>query len=119
MNYVETEFFLRDLKKLLKKFPTLKDDLKSVKKAAIELYHTHEIDNQSVFELQGFSNKKNITFWKIKKFACRSLKGKGVNSGMRAIYAYHNDKEKIAFLEIYFKGNKENEDRERIKKYLS
>ncbi len=38
---------------------------------------------------------------------------------MRAIYAYHNDKEKIAFLEIYFKGNKENEDRERIKKYLS
>ncbi len=58
MNYFETEPFLRDLKKLLKKFPTLKDDLKSVKKAAIELYHTHKMDNQSVFELQGFNNKK-------------------------------------------------------------
>jgi len=58
MNYLETEFFLRDLKKLLKKFSTLKSDLKSAKKAAIELYHIHKIDNQSVFELQGFSNKK-------------------------------------------------------------
>jgi len=29
------------------------------------------------------------------KFACRSLKGKGVQSGIRVIYAYFEEKDKI------------------------
>jgi hypothetical protein len=55
MNYSETAEFTRDFKKLLKKFPSLSDDMEITKRYRIE---------------------------------------------------------------IYFKGNKENEDRERIKEYL-
>lgn len=39
-------------------------------------------------------------------------------SGIRVIYAYHIAASKVDFIEIYFKGEKENEDRERIKEYL-
>jgi len=119
MKYTEIDSFLRDFKKLRKKFPSLNKDLETVKKTVIELCHINKIDNQSVFELKGFNNNKNVTFWKIKKFACKSLKGRGVKSGIRIIYAYHNDQEKVVFLEIYFKGNKDNEDHGRIRYYLS
>jgi len=36
----------------------------------------------------------------------------------KILYAYHKNKNIICFLELYFKGDKPNEDRERIKEYL-
>jgi hypothetical protein len=51
---------------------------------------------------------------KVKKIACRSLKGRGVNSGLRLIYALFQDEGKIILVEIYHKNEKENEDRQRI-----
>jgi len=51
---------------------------------------------------------------KVKKIACRALKGRGVNSGLRLIYAYFPDQEKITFVELYHKNEKENEDKTRI-----
>ena len=47
---------------------------------------------------------------KVKKIACKSLKGRGVNSGLRLIYAYFPDEQKITFVEIYHKNDKEMED---------
>lgn len=49
-----------------------------------------------------------------KKFACRSLKGKGVASGIKVIYAYFEQEDVIELVEIYYKGEKENEDRNRL-----
>jgi len=117
MNYEESKEFLHDLKKLLKKFPSLKDDLAIAKKAVIELRHVQEIDNQATFQIPGHTHK-NFSFWKIKKFACKSLKGRGAKSGIRIIYAFYPKTKKVFFLEIYFKGKKENEDKERIKNFL-
>lgn len=51
---------------------------------------------------------------KVKKIACRSLKGRGVNSGLRLIYAHFPDEKKITFIELYHKNDKENEDKARI-----
>ena len=51
---------------------------------------------------------------KVKKVACKALKGRGVNSGLRLIYAYFPDENKITFVELYHKNDKENEDRNRI-----
>jgi hypothetical protein len=36
-----------------------------------------------------------------KKLACRSLKGKGVASGIRVIYAYFEQEDVIELVEIY------------------
>lgn len=117
ISYETTEVFRRDLKRLLKKFPTLEDDLETAKRNAIELHHLTNLDNQSIFPIPDFCNEA-IQVCKIKKFACKSIKGRGVRSGIRVIYAYYVAISKVGFIEIYFKGNKENEDRERIKEYL-
>jgi len=51
---------------------------------------------------------------KVKKIACKALKGRGVNSGLRLIYAYFPDEKRITLNELYHKNDNENEDRERI-----
>ena len=51
---------------------------------------------------------------KVKKIACKRLKGRGVNSGLRLVYAYFNEEDKIVFIELYHKNEKGNEDRDRI-----
>lgn len=117
IDYGETDEFAKDFKKLAKRFKTLADDIETAKKNAIELYHLHKIDNQSIFQIQDFKNDE-IEIYKLKKFACKSLKGKGVQSGIRVIYAYHKNRLRIEFIEIYYKGDKKKENRERVKEYL-
>jgi hypothetical protein len=117
INYYETHYFKKDLKNLLKKFATLESDIDVAKRDAIELFHLKNIDNKSIFPISGFCTEE-IQVCKIKKFACRSLRGKGSRSGIRIIYAYYYRLSKVDFIEIYYKGKKENEDRERIKEYL-
>lgn len=119
MNYSETSEFKHDFKKLLKKFPSLAEDLAVVKQYDIELFHCHKIDKHGIFKIENAGNNENVQFFKIKKFACKSLKGRGAQSGIRVIYAFHPADLKVEFIEIYFKGKKENEDRERIKEYLN
>ena len=118
IEYSETNEFRKDLKRLLRRFRSLKDDLETVKKAAIELYHVRGIDNLSIFQITGL-NTAEIQIYKIKKFACKALKGKGAASGIRVIYAWHVKTSAVDFIEIYYKGDQGNEDRERIKSYLS
>jgi len=108
--------FDRDLKKLCKRFKTLEDDLRIFVEKELYLYHKLHIDNKGVFALTGLKIK-NPPVYKAKKFACRSLTGKGVHSGIRIIYGYYSDIDKIELVEIYYKGDKENEDRDSILKY--
>lgn len=119
MNYDETDEFARDFKKLLKKFKSLADDLETAKKNAIELFHLQEIDNKGIFEIQAAGNTDELKFFKIKKFACKSLPGRGVRSGIRITYAYFSSEQRIVFLEVYFKAKQENENRTRISNFIS
>ena len=118
INYDETKRFTRDFKKLLKKFPSLRDDLKITKKYRIELFHCKKIDSGSIFQIEGVSNCNELQFYKIKKFQCKSLKGRGAKSGIRIIYAFFPAKQKIVFLEMYFKAKQENEDRQRVMDFI-
>jgi len=110
--------FEKDIKKLLKRFKTLEDDLEIFIKNELNLCHKLKIDNKEVSQVPGL--KIEIPkIYKAKKFACRSLKGKGDQSGIRVIYAYFEKKDKIEFIEIYYKDDKENEDKERILLYYA
>jgi len=111
--------FKKDLKKLRKKYRTIEEDLKIFLQTQISLYHKQNIDNKGIFPISDLGLDCDI--FKAKKFRCRALKGKGVNSGIRVIYSYEkreNDKDKITLIEIYYKGQKENEDKDRIFRYF-
>jgi mRNA-degrading endonuclease RelE of RelBE toxin-antitoxin system len=115
--YRKTSGFDKDLKKLIRKFRTLEDDIEIAKKNTIELFHLKNIDNNSIELIPNFCTDE-LKICKIRKFACKSLKGRGVQSGMRVIYSYNILNRIVDFIEIYFKGDSENEDRERISEYL-
>lgn len=108
--------FGKDLKKLSKRFKTLNEDLDIFIQTQLNLYHKQKIDNKGIFPISRLSIE-NPKIFKAKKFASRSLKGKGVQSGIREIYAYFNEEDRIEFIELYYKGDKESENRERILKY--
>jgi hypothetical protein len=110
--------FDKDLKRLLKRFRTIEEDLEIFINNELFLYHKQAIDNKGVFPVSGLPIK-DIKVYKVKKFACRSLKGKGVQSGIRVIHTYFESSDTIELIEIYYKGDKENEDRERISRRYS
>ncbi len=109
--------FEKDLKKL-KRFSSLEEDLQNFIKFAIYLLHKQKIDSKTIFHISDLG-VRSPKIMKGKKFACKALKGKGAQSGIRVIYAYYEEEDWIEFLEIYYKGDKEGEDRERIMKYYS
>lgn len=109
MIFEELPEYKKDLKSLLKKYRTLNDDIGVVKKV-FEVKpnerppFSYRIDNLGI----------ETCIIKVRKIACKALKGRGVNSGLRLIYAYFPEQEKIVFIELYHKNYKENENRKRI-----
>ena len=110
--------FKRDFKKLEKKYPTLKQDLEVFVNTQLKLSHKLNIDNCGIVQISGLSISIS-KIYKARKFACKSLKGRGSYSGIRIIYAYFKDDDRIELVEMYFKGDKKKEDRKRILKYYS
>ena len=101
--------FEKDLKNLLRKYRTLNEDLAEVKtilkkKPQERPPFSFRIDNLGL----------QTCVIKVKKIACKALKGRGVNSGLRLIYAYFEAEKKITFIELYHKNDKVNEDKQRI-----
>lgn len=109
MIFEELTEFKKDLKNLLKKYRTLNDDLGVVKKVL-----TAAPDARPPFSFRIENLGLVSCVIKVKKIACKSLKGRGVNSGLRLVYAYFKEQEKIIFIEMYHKNDKENEDKQRI-----
>ncbi len=103
----------KDLKKLSKKYLTLKDDMEVLMK----VLQTNPDANPSFsYRIDGLGLETCVI--KVKKIASRCFKGRGVNSGFRLIYAYFESEPRITLIELYHKSDKSLEDRERIKKYF-
>ncbi len=105
----ELEEYVKDLKKLSKKYRTLTDDMKVVKKV---LFIKPKERPPFSFRIDNLGIETCII--KVKKIASKSFKGKGVNSGFRLIYAHFEKEERIVLVELYHKSKKEIEDKERI-----
>jgi hypothetical protein len=101
------------LKKLLKRFKSLDKDLELFEKVQLVLFHKHGLDNGGIVRIDGLG-QGTLPIFKARKFACRSLKGKGVLSGIRVIYSYCSESDQIQYIEIYFKADQELETRTRF-----
>ena len=101
-NFDSLPEFRRELSRLSRKYGTLDDDLETFK----EVLSTSPTGFGNSFAV--IHSTEVIKIVKA-RMACRSL---------RVIYAYLEREEKVEFIEIYYKGDKENEDRNRIREYL-
>lgn len=99
--------FEKEFKKLEKKYPSLSEDIKRFEKI---------IELNSIGIGKNFVTIHHSRDIKIVKarLACKSLR----NNSMRIVYAYENSSVTFVYIEIYFKGNKENENRNRIEEYI-
>ena len=126
MDFEELNVFGKDKKKLVKKYRSIPDDLETVKQV-LEFMP----DERPPFSYRINNLGIETCIIKVKKIACKALKGKGVNSGLRLVYAHfkiqsteseniddEENREKIVFIELYHKSDKENEDRDRILKHF-
>ncbi len=100
--------FEKEFKRLHKKYKTLEDDFSKFKKV-LETFPTGVGNNFIVIH-----SDKTVKIIKA-RIACQALRDRS----LRIIYGYKESSASIDFIEIYFKGNKENEDRDRIVGYLS
>ena len=81
MNYSSIPEFDKDFAKLKKKFRTLDDDFEILKAAHIELLHIHKIQTDDPVKIEKFCSQ-NYESYKVRKFACKALKSKGVRTGL-------------------------------------
>ncbi len=109
MIFEELNEFKKDIKRISKKHRSISEDIDVVKKVLI--VNPNERPPFS-YRMDGLGIESCII--KVKKIASKSFKGKGVNSGFRIIYAHFEKEQKIVFIEVYHKSDKEIEDKKRI-----
>lgn len=81
--------------------------MKNLFNYSLKLYHKNGVDNYGIFRIPGLGFKEPPVY-KVKKFACKSLKGKGAGTGFRLIYSYFQEEDKLELIEIYYKQDKKN-----------
>lgn len=107
MRFDELPAFQKDLKRLGKKYKSLPDDLREFRNVISVI----PLGNSKHFHI--ITQTEGLHIVKARLF-CRYLKG----SSLRVIYACHEESRQIEFIELYDKKRTENEDRDRIRKYL-
>lgn len=122
-NYFAIVEFEKDFKKLEKRFRTLRDDFENMKRSLLEVHYLKNIPlpANALVDIKGCCGEKYKS-QKVRKFACKSLKNLGNRSGIRIIFVIEfseNKDFKITFIEIYYKGDKENEDRARLLNFIN
>jgi mRNA-degrading endonuclease RelE of RelBE toxin-antitoxin system len=105
--------FRRDIARLRKRYRTIEEDVENLLRFSLIAFHKADIDTGGIVRLSrvGFENPR---IYKVRKFACRAMKGKGSHSGIRVIYSYEPEADRIEFIEIYYKGDQESESTDRI-----
>jgi len=106
-NFNELPEFIKECKRLAKKYKSLPNDLQEFRNVVSAM----PLGNSKHFNI--ITQTESVKIVKA-HFFCRYLKG----SSLRVIYSYIEEQKKIEFIEMYFKGDKEKEDRDRIKQYL-
>jgi len=100
MIFLSLPEFDKELKKLSKKYPSLVYDIEDIK--PILLNNPTGIGKNFVI----IHIAENIKIVKV-RIHCESLRARTI----RLIYAYNEDCIEFMYIELYFKGNKANEDK--------
>jgi len=91
-----------------------------MKRMLLEPYYLQNIPvaPNALVDIEGYCGE-GYKSQKVRKFTSASLRGRDNRSGLRVILVYEPETIKITFIEIYFKGDKENEDKARLANYIT
>ena len=106
-NFYRLPEFEKELKKLSKRYPSLPSDIEDIKPILL-VNPTGIGKNFTIVSIQD-----DVKIIKV-RIHCESLRSRAV----RLIYAFHENKIEFMYIEMYFKGDKTSEDKERILNYL-
>lgn len=101
--------FQKEFEKLKKKYRSLEEDFEILKKVILTVPFGNGTKHWNTLKKDDEKCIMKI------RMMCRSLKG----ADFRVIYYYDREVLELEFIEISFKGNKENEDRERVERIWS
>ena len=108
MNFDELPEFQKEWKRLVRKYQSLSGDLQEFR----NVVSVDPLGNSKHFTV--IAQNEMLRIIRARLF-CRYLKG----SSLRVIYSYFEQEQRIECIEIYDKENQKNEDRERVRAYLT
>lgn len=119
MIFTQWSEFIKEFKKLLKKYRSLEEDFNVFQDALEDDPIWEELPSEHIVAIAWLWEEVQGKFFKVRKFSCTSLRS---NTDIRIIYRYNEDEKsiefyEIKFIEIYHKNQKSNHDIERIKQY--
>lgn len=118
IKFEELNDFQKDLSRLLKKYSTLVEDLNVLKKFLL-IYPRGFPPRVFPVSYKQLKLRDGAEGYKVKHFRCRTLLGRGSQSGIRVIYIFEPAKSLITFVEIYFKEEQKSDcDLGRINYYF-
>lgn len=109
MQFIESEEFKKDFKKLAKKYQTLSQDFAVVKKAIAATPK-----GNGAKHWRALRHTENDGVILKMRMMCRAIRG----SEFRVVYFYDGSSVEVIFIELYYKGDKANEDKQRIEAFL-
>jgi len=107
IRFKETDGFCKEFKRLAKKYRSLERDMERFK----SVLRDTPLGTGKHFNI--LTAREDVRIVKA-RLACESLRG----SSLRVIYAYQESTITIFFIELYYKGEQESEDQQRIDEFL-
>lgn len=123
MNFDQSPEFKKDIKRLKKKWRSLPDDVEAVQRDLVALYVEQKDVDISKLREAFFSGKRAAIIQSDQNHEVVKMRldveSLGTNSKIRIIFVAVYDGDKILFIEMYAKNDKDREDADRIKKYTN
>jgi hypothetical protein len=108
--------FVKDLKRLLKKYPSLTEDLVTFEKVLLLAHDNPDLQPESMgFYPLSVHGLEAENCFIAKRFACKSLRGSGSQSGIWVVYRIDRKCIRLLYIEIFHKSEKPLPDFERIR----
>jgi len=122
MIYKEGSAFVRDLKRLARKWRTLPEDIEAAKQVITGLYQAQEGVDLTVFRQNFFDGKVATVLSRTDEHEVVKMRldcsSPGAHGEARLVFVFVYSEE-VTFIELFSKSEKEREDEERIKRFVS
>ncbi|MCC7573659.1 MAG: hypothetical protein KO464_09810 [Candidatus Methanofastidiosum sp.] len=103
--------FIKEKGDLSKKYKHLENDFRT----ALLVIKESPCNNSISVRVAGLGKNVTLPVFKVREFKSQDFPKRGLRSGFRIIYMYHEKTKCLIFMEIYHKNKKGEMDKERVK----